>query len=84
MSNNAQPVLNVIPPAAVTPAPYGKTAIYVKGSFDGWKDGTAFPYSGDNGLYQANMSLKAGTYQFKVADASWQVVQPRFCRYNWQ
>ncbi|MBB3167302.1 alpha-1,6-glucosidase domain-containing protein [Simiduia aestuariiviva] len=63
-SNASAPLLTV-----TLAAPYANT-VYLKGSMNGWSDVLAVPYVGQ-GIYQVPMYLAAGSYQFKLADASW-------------
>jgi pullulanase len=50
--------------------PYGDTVAYVRGDMNGWNPDDAFSYIGE-GVYQAKITLVAGTYGFKVADFDW-------------
>ncbi|WP_171022315.1 alpha-1,6-glucosidase domain-containing protein [Thalassotalea litorea] len=53
--------------------PYGDTTIFVKGDMNGWQNDDAMTYVGD-GVYELDISLTAGDYYFKVADADWAAV----------
>lgn len=50
--------------------PYGDTVAYVRGEMNSWSADDAFTYMGD-GVYQAKVTLAAGSYGFKVADFDW-------------
>ncbi|MDF2153059.1 pullulanase-type alpha-1,6-glucosidase [Vibrio sp. CAU 1672] len=52
--------------------PYGETAVYVKGSMNGWSDNAdwAMTFIG-NGIYSVTGVLEAGDHEFKFADAAW-------------
>lgn len=52
--------------------PYGETAVYVKGTMNGWSDNSdwAMTFIG-NGMYSVTGVLEAGEHEFKFADASW-------------
>lgn len=55
-------------------APYGATTIYLPGSMNGWNFTEAFNYAG-NGKYILTTELTGGeSYNFKVADDTWGVV----------
>ncbi len=59
-------------------APFGDIAVYLRGSMNNWgNDGLTstdqFIYD-TNGIYELNFTLAAGTYQFKIADNAWDVV----------
>ena len=51
-------------------APYQDTVVYLKGDMNGWNEDNAMTYLG-NGVYQVAVTLDAGTYGFKMADADW-------------
>ncbi|GAA0349269.1 pullulanase-type alpha-1,6-glucosidase [Bowmanella denitrificans] len=70
-SNRASPSLTVIPddPSAIPP-PYGSHTLYLRGSLNGWGTTMPLPFAG-NGRYQAILTLPAGNYAFKIADADW-------------
>lgn len=53
--------------------PYGATAIYVRGSMNGWDTSTqaAFSYAG---VYNVSVQLEAGDYEFKFASEDWSAV----------
>lgn len=53
--------------------PYGDTVVYVKGSMNGWADVDALTYVGD-GVYELDLMLSAGDYEFKVASEDWSTV----------
>lgn len=71
------------PVLTASKVPYGTTAVYVRGSMNGWgndsegnfalTDADAFEYLGD-GQYQTVISLDAATHNFKVADSDWSTV----------
>ncbi|GAB7227419.1 pullulanase-type alpha-1,6-glucosidase [Vibrio rotiferianus] len=52
--------------------PYGETAVYVKGTMNGWSDNSdwAMTFIG-NGMYSVTGVLEAGEHEFKFADAGW-------------
>ncbi len=56
------------------PVPYGDATVYVRGIVT-WDptDATAMTYEGDS-IYSYTVELAAGTYGFKVADATWSTV----------
>ncbi|WDD98559.1 pullulanase-type alpha-1,6-glucosidase [Thalassomonas actiniarum] len=51
-------------------APYGETALYLRGSMNEWSTVNAFRYLGDY-QYQLALSLETGSYRFKIADINW-------------
>lgn len=53
--------------------PYGSTTVYVRGSLNGWSENNPFIYQG-SGLYEANIAIDAGDYEFKIASADWSTV----------
>lgn len=53
--------------------PYGSTEVFVRGEMNGWSEDNPFTYNGD-GVYTAEISLDAGSYQFKFASADWSTV----------
>ena len=55
------------------PVPYGDTAIYVRGQFNGWGTGNELTYLG-GGSYEGFVTLDAGDYPFKIASADWSTV----------
>ena len=55
------------------PVPYGDTAIYLRGQFNGWGTGNQLTYLG-GGSYEGYVTLDAGDYEFKVASADWATV----------
>jgi len=55
------------------PVPYGDTAIYLRGQFNGWGTANQLTYLG-GGSYEGYVTLDAGDYQFKVASADWSTV----------
>lgn len=63
----------VTPPVDELIAPYQVT-LYVRGSMNNWEatSEAAFELIDDN-TYIATLSLQAGTYEFKIADALWSV-----------
>ena len=54
------------------PVPYGDTAIFLRGAFNGW-GADPLRYSG-GGLYEGYLQLDAGDYQFKIASEDWSTV----------
>ncbi|MGJ8678709.1 alpha-1,6-glucosidase domain-containing protein [Paraglaciecola sp.] len=53
--------------------PFGSTTVYIRGSLNGWSEDNPATYVGD-GIYQANIALAAGDYEFKIASADWSTV----------
>ncbi|WJG07889.1 alpha-1,6-glucosidase domain-containing protein [Aliiglaciecola sp. LCG003] len=53
--------------------PYGSTAVFVRGAFNGWGESNEMTYQGD-GVYQAVIEVPAGDYEFKVASSNWSTV----------
>ncbi|MBQ1784510.1 MAG: pullulanase-type alpha-1,6-glucosidase [Gammaproteobacteria bacterium] len=53
--------------------PFGDTAVYVRGSMNGWGDNNALRYFGA-GRYVEVMELAAGSYEFKLASVDWSTV----------
>jgi pullulanase len=70
-SNDANPVLTISneDPDAI-PAPYGNTAIYLRGIMGDWGTSRPMTYEGA-GVYAISTFVSAGTYEFKVAEANW-------------
>ena len=70
-SNDANPVLSISneDPDAI-PAPYGNTAIYLRGIMGDWGTSRPMTYEGA-GVYAISTFVSAGTYEFKVAEANW-------------
>ncbi|MBT1065284.1 pullulanase-type alpha-1,6-glucosidase [Bowmanella sp. Y26] len=52
------------------PAPYGSHVLYLRGSLNGWGTSMPLAYVG-GGVYEALLTLPAGSHQVKVADADW-------------
>ena len=52
------------------PAPYGNTAIYLRGIMGDWGTSRPMTYEGA-GVYAISTFVSAGTYEFKVAEANW-------------
>ncbi len=50
--------------------PYGTTAVYLRGSMNGWGTGNEMAFQG-SGVYATTLTLDAGSYEFKVAEAGW-------------
>ncbi len=62
----------VAAPPGATP-PYGSTTVHIRGGFNGW--GTDWPMTYlDNGIYQFDVALEAGDYEFKAASEDWSTV----------
>ena len=55
------------------PVPYGDTAIYLRGQFNGWGTGNELTYLG-SGSYEGFVTMDAGDYPFKIASADWSTV----------
>ncbi len=51
-------------------APFTSTAVYLKGAMNDWTNDNVMTYLGQ-GVYQVAMTLEAGSYEFKMADADW-------------
>ena len=54
------------------PVPYGDTAIFLRGQFNGW-GADPLRYVG-GGQYEGYVQLDAGDYQFKIASEDWSTV----------
>jgi pullulanase len=67
-SNLAEPTLTVYAAAM-----FGNTPVYIRGSMNGWGEVDTLSYQG-NSLYQVDINLAAGDYEFKVASADWSTV----------
>nr|MBP7547449.1 DUF3372 domain-containing protein [Corallincola sp.] len=55
------------------PPTYGDTAIYLRGSLNGWGTDNPLAYDG-YGVYSVDFSADAGTLEFKIASADWSTV----------
>ena len=53
--------------------PYGDVEIFVRGGFNDWGEGSPMEYKGE-GVYEVAVDISAGSYEFKVANASWDTV----------
>jgi pullulanase len=53
--------------------PYGDTVPFVRGDMNGWGEVDSLVYQGD-GIYQAEITLSAGNYGFKLASADWSTI----------
>lgn len=53
--------------------PYGSTAVFVRGGFNGWGESDQMTYAG-GGVYESVITVAAGDYEFKVASADWSAV----------
>ncbi|CAM5181219.1 alpha-1,6-glucosidase domain-containing protein [Alishewanella longhuensis] len=53
--------------------PYGPTTVFLRGGMNGWGEADAFSYVGAN-LYSVDISITAGSYEFKVASSDWATV----------
>ena len=53
--------------------PYGATTVFLRGGMNGWGEADAFEYLGAN-LYSVDISITAGSYEFKVASSDWATV----------
>jgi pullulanase len=53
-------------------AMFAPTTIYLRGALNEW--GTANPFAFADGVYSTTVTIVAGTYEFKIADADWAVV----------
>ena len=62
----------VAAPPGATP-PYGNTTVYLRGGFNDWGTGSPMTYL-DNGIYQIDLALDLGDYEFKVASEDWAAV----------
>lgn len=62
----------VAPPPGATP-PYGNTTVYVRGGFNDWGTSNPMGYA-DNGIYQVDLSIDMGDYEFKTASEDWSTV----------
>lgn len=53
--------------------PYQGPTMYLKGSMNGWSNDDAYAFSLSNtGVLSLDVTLEAGSYEFKIADADWQ------------
>lgn len=53
--------------------PYFGRTMYLKGSMNGWANDDAYVFSvSDTGIMTLDVTLEAGSFEFKVADADWQ------------
>ncbi len=52
---------------------FGDTTVYVKGGMNSWSNTNALTYEGD-GVYATTISLSVQSYEFKLADADWAVI----------
>ena len=62
----------VAAPPGATP-PYGSTTVYLRGAFNDWGPNSPMAYL-DNGIYQIDVALEAGDYEFKAASEDWSTV----------
>jgi pullulanase len=53
--------------------PFGSTTVFVRGGMNGWGEGNPMTYAGD-GVYEAAITIAAGSYEFKVASSDWSTV----------
>jgi len=53
--------------------PYGDTVPYVRGDMNGWGEIDGLVYQA-NGIYQAKITLAAGSYGFKIASGDWSTI----------
>lgn len=51
---------------------FAPTTIYLRGALNDW--GTANPFTYADGVYTTTATIVAGSYEFKIADADWAVV----------
>ncbi|WP_431687611.1 pullulanase-type alpha-1,6-glucosidase [Hahella sp. NBU794] len=58
-------------PSAIPP--YGPTTLYLRGDMNGWGTETPLTFS-SNGDYVATLTLAAGSYGLKIADADWAAI----------
>ncbi|MBM32919.1 MAG: pullulanase [Rheinheimera sp.] len=70
--------LNAVNPAAPTLTvseyvPYGATTVFLRGGMNDWGEADAFQYLGAN-QYSVDISINAGSYEFKVASSDWATV----------
>ncbi len=70
--------LNAANPAAPTLTvseyvPYGSTTVFLRGGMNDWGEADAFEYIGSN-LYSVDISITAGSYEFKVASSDWATI----------
>ncbi len=49
---------------------FGATPVFIRGGMNGWGETDAVSYDG-NGQYSAQLTLDAGSYEFKVASSDW-------------
>lgn len=53
--------------------PYFGRTMYLKGSMNGWSNDDNYVLSvSDTGVFTLDVTLEAGTFEFKIADADWQ------------
>lgn len=67
-TDKAAPVLTV-----TKHVPYFGRTMYLKGGMNGWSNDDAYVFSAsDTGILTLDITLDAGSYEFKIADADWQ------------
>ncbi|WP_111976883.1 alpha-1,6-glucosidase domain-containing protein [Algibacillus agarilyticus] len=69
--------MGLLPDPDFVPAPYGSTAVYLRGDMNEWAATSQVSYTSD-GIYTVKVDLAAGTYGFKFADADWSTVNLGF------
>jgi pullulanase len=52
---------------------FGETAVFIRGGFNGWGEADEVTYAG-NSIYEAEIAIDAGDYEFKVASSDWSTV----------
>ncbi|GLS83292.1 alpha-1,6-glucosidase domain-containing protein [Paraferrimonas haliotis] len=67
-SDTSQPVLRIY-----NEEPFVGTAVYLRGSLNGWGTADELSYIG-GGMYRVDVMLAAGDYEFKVASEDWSTV----------
>ncbi|MCW3172263.1 pullulanase-type alpha-1,6-glucosidase [Shewanella subflava] len=67
-SDKANPVLTVY-----NEEPFAGTSVFVRGGMNGWGEANELVYLGGS-VYQTQISVNAGTHEFKVASADWSTV----------
>lgn len=52
---------------------FGDTAVFVRGTMNGWSESDPFAFRGD-GIYEATLSLSEGFHEFKIASSDWSTI----------
>lgn len=76
-ASGATPVVSV----TLDSPTYGDTAIYLRGSMNGWRADVEMEYIG-NGIYRYSTMLSANSYEFKIAEDPWGGIELGFWDVN--